>query len=106
MSNPATGTMRDMLSAIHSKNAGPFSVTVDLFFKSPEAFRTVIERRLVTPETVSRIYGLGAESVKVIEFEAAHAIKVSMPRVVAGGSPGDRDVAGGQQYAPLIDIAL
>ena len=42
------------------------------------------------------------ESIK----KPALAIKVSIPRLLPGGSPGDTDVAGGQQFVPLLSIPL
>ena len=55
---------------------------------------------------VGALYGLAPERVRIFEFEPALAIKVSVPRLVPGGSPGDSDVAGGQQFVPLLDIPL
>ena len=47
-----------------------------------------------------------AAQVRIFEFEPALAIKISVPRLLPGGAPGDSDVAGGQQFAPLLDIPL
>ncbi|MDB5851284.1 MAG: hypothetical protein JWP29_5036, partial [Rhodoferax sp.] len=35
-----------------------------------------------------------------------HAIKFSMPRAICAGSPGDGDVYGAQQHAPLLGVLL
>ena len=52
------------------------------------------------------LYNLEPDQVRIFEFEPALAIKISVPRLVPGGSPGDSDVAGGQQFVPLLDIPL
>ena len=36
----------------------------------------------------------------------ALAIKVTLPRPIVAGTPGDRDVYGAQQHRPLLDIEL
>ena len=98
--------LRDVCRHVRSKNAGPFWVTIDLFFKDADSFAAVCQRQVINPELVGRLYALPAEQVKVFEFEPALAIKVSFPRLVAGGSPGDVDVAGGQQFVPLLDVEI
>jgi hypothetical protein len=104
MSEPRT--LQDALSSIRSKNAGPFTVTFDLFFADRETFLDVVDQGVLTKEGVGALYGLEPEQVRIFAFEPALAIKVSVPRLVPGGSPGDSDVAGGQQFVPLLSIPL
>jgi hypothetical protein len=99
-------TLHSALASIRSKNAGPFTVTFDLFFKDRETFLDVVGQKALTTEVVGALYGLEPEQVRIFEFEPALAIKVSVPRLVPGGSPGDSDVAGGQQFVPLLAIRL
>jgi hypothetical protein len=106
MTSNASKTLQDALASIRSKNAGPFTVTFDLFFKDREAYTDVVEQHVITKEVVGALYGLRPDQVRVFEFEPALAIKVSVPRLVPGGSPGDSDVAGGQQFVPLLGIPL
>jgi Domain of unknown function (DUF4387) len=101
-----TRTLHEVLSSIRSKNAGPFTVTFDLFFPDRATFLDVVEQGVVTKERVGALYGLEPDRVRIFEFEPALAIKVSVPRLVPGGSPGDSDVAGGQQFVPLLSIPL
>ncbi len=102
----STRTLKDVLVSIRSKNAGPFTVTIDLFFPDLETFRRIIDAKVVARERVAELYNLEPDQVRVHEFEPALAIKVSMPRLVPGGAPGDRDVAGGQQYVPVLDLPI
>jgi hypothetical protein len=99
-------TLQDALSSVRSKNAGPFTVTFDLFFKDRDTFFDVVGQQVLTKEVVGVLYSLEPEQVRIYEFEPALAIKVSVPRLVPGGSPGDSDVAGGQQFVPLLAIPL
>jgi hypothetical protein len=102
----ASRTLRDVLVSVRSKNAGPFTVTVDLFFADLETFLSIVDARVIDRARVAVLYGVEPADVHVHEFQPALAIKISMPRLVPGGAPGDRDVAGGQQYAPLLDLAV
>jgi hypothetical protein len=101
-----TRTLQDALASVRSKNAGPFTVTFDLFFTDRETFLDVVAQKVLTREVVGALYGLAPDQVRIFEFEPALAIKVSVPRLVPGGSPGDSDVAGGQQFVPLLAIPL
>lgn len=101
-----TRTLQEALASIRSKNAGPFTVCFDLFFKGPDEFAEVVAKKVLTPSSVASLYGLEPGDVGVHEFEPALAIKVAIPRLVPGGAPGDSDVAGGQQFVPLLGIAL
>jgi hypothetical protein len=99
-------TLQDVLSSIRSKNAGPFTVTFDLFFPDRETYLDVVSQQVLTEERVGALYALEPDQVRIFEFEPALAIKVSVPRLVPGGSPGDSDVAGGQQFVPLLSIPV
>lgn len=101
-----TQTVRDVLVSVRSKNAGPFTVTFDLFFPDAATFHDMQQRAVITPESVAGLYGLVPADVEVHWFEPALAVKVAVPRLVPGGAPGDTDVAGGQQYAPLLSLSL
>jgi hypothetical protein len=46
------------------------------------------------------------DTVTVIPFEAAYAIKIVIDRPIVAGTPGDRDVYGAQQHAPLLGLEL
>lgn len=99
-------TIRDTVVSVRSKNAGPFSVTFDLFFADRETFEAVRSAEVLNPDAVAALYGLEPRQVLVFYFEPALAAKISIPRLVPGGAPGDTDVAGGQQFVPLLEIEL
>ena len=101
-----TRTIRDVLVSVRSKNAGPFTITFDLYFPDAETFHDMQKRAVITPEVVAELYGLASDVVQIHWFEPALAVKVAVPRLVPGGAPGDTDVAGGQQYAPLLSLPL
>ena len=41
-----------------------------------------------------------------VEFDPGNAIKFTIYRLRPSGSPGDPDIFGAQQYAPLLDIEV
>ena len=59
----ATRTLRDVLVSVRSKNAGPFTVTFDLFFPDAETFWRMVNSKVVTRETVADAYGLRPDQV-------------------------------------------
>jgi Domain of unknown function (DUF4387) len=96
--------LRDMAVLIRSKNAGPFVLTIDMFFKTDADCRRVLDAGVLTPALVAALYKIAAGSVRIIHVPQSNAIKVSIPRPRAAGDVGDCDVAGGQQFVPLLDI--
>ena len=96
----------DIARVIRSKNAGPFTLTIDLFFTDIAALQKVLNSPSFTNKTVSKLYHVCLEEVRIIPFEAILAIKVSLPRSISSGAPTDRDVYGAQQHFPLGNIEI
>ena len=100
-------TLGDVARFITSKNAGPFLVTVDIIFPDDETYRRVKALDLFTPAAVAARYGRSPDAIVGIHyFDPARAIKVTMKRAVAAGSPGDTDVYGAQQHVPLMTMEV
>lgn len=97
--------LRELATLIRSKNAGPFNLTIDIMFDDPETFELVSNSPIIRPEVLAKALRVEPGSLKVIAYAPANAIKISMPRATAGG-PDDRDVAGGQQFAALVDLDI
>ena len=56
---------------------------------------------------IAELYGLEAADVKIIHFDAAKGIKITIPRKgPTSGAPGDRDVYGAQQHTPLLELRV
>ena len=52
------------------------------------------------------LYGLPADDVTVIPYPVGRAIKIVLARPIMAGDPGDRDVYGAQQHAPLLGVEI
>ncbi len=97
----------DLAEVLRSKNAGPLLITFDVILPDAATYRRVVESEALTPELIARLYDLPAGDVQIMTFEAANAIKITIPRKgPTSGAPGDRDVYGAQQHVPLIDILI
>ena len=100
-------TLRDLASTIRSKNAGVDHITFDLIFKERSNFERVRDSGVLSAERVAELYRIPRERVTdFVIFEPANAIKFTIRRERSSGSPGEGDVFGAQQYAPLFDIEV
>lgn len=91
---------------IRSKNSGPFELTFDVIFKDKATYEKVRDARVINAAWFAKTYRLTPEVVSVINYDAASAIKVTIPRPVISGDIDDTDVFGGQQYGPLVDLEV
>ena len=96
----------EVAKLIRSKNAGPFELTFDVIFKDRGTYERVRDAKLLNAEWFARTYRLTPEVVSVINYDAAIAIKITIPRPVISGDIDDTDVFGGQQYGPLVDLEV
>lgn len=98
--------LRDLAKFIRSKNAGPFILTIDLMFDDEQSYSRAVRSGAISPATIAELYRIDQSRITVFEVPEAYAIKVSFPRALAAGDVGDSDVAGGQQYAPIVDLLI
>lgn len=97
----------DIAKVIRSKNAGPFNLTFDIILRSEAIYRHIKENNLITPEIVADKYGIDRSDVRVFEYvDWIHALKITIKRPWVSGSPGESDVYGCQQHAPLLGIKV
>ena len=96
-------TLSDLAQVVRSKNTSPFTYSLDIMFREEADYLHFKSLQLINAALVARLYGLAEGQVlDVIYFDPAMAIKVCLPREVSSGAPGDRDVYGAQQHAPLL----
>ncbi|MDI3328005.1 MAG: DUF4387 domain-containing protein [Alicyclobacillaceae bacterium] len=103
----ATVKLAELAKTIRSKNAGTDKITFDIIFQEKDTYERVKKSRVLTRETVCKLYNIGPEKISdFVEFDPAYAIKFTIYRDRPSGSPGDSDIFGCQQYAPLLDIEV
>lgn len=95
----------ELARVIRSKNAGPFELTLDILFKNAEIYRFINEKRLINAEKIAEIYKIDPALIRgIVYFDPAHAVKVTMKRMIPSGGFGDSDIYGAQQHAPLLKL--
>ena len=91
---------------IRSKNSGPFELTFDVIMKDKQAYERVRDAKVINVEWFAHTYRLKPGVIKIIHYDAASAIKITIPRPTISGDIDDTDVFGGQQYGPLVDLEV
>lgn len=100
-------TLKDIAKVIRSKNAGPFEITMDIIFKTKEDYEEIKNRGIITKELISKLYQIPVEEIiTFVYFDAANAIKITLPRPRPQGSIGETDMHAAQQHVPLMEIAI
>jgi len=93
----------DLVDVLRSKNAGPFQLTIDLFFPDELTYQRVVESQVLDPTRIAALYDIHPKQVRIFEFRRIKALKITFDRPgPSSGSPGDRDVYGAQQHGPLL----
>lgn len=104
---PKLVSLKEIAKIIRSKNAGPFEITMDIIFKSIEDYEAVKAGGIITKELIAELYGLAVEDIiAFVYFDAANAIKATIPRPRSQGSIGETDMHAAQHHAPLLEIMI
>jgi hypothetical protein len=98
--------LREVCRHVRSKNAGPFWITVDMFFDGAMAYARHADDPAIGVEAVAALLGVDAALMKRFKVDDLSVVKLSYPRRQAQGGAHERDMHGGQQYAPLLDVEL
>ena len=91
---------------VRSKNAGPFWVTIDLFFDGPEAYARYADDPALSTEAVARLYDVDPASVRRFKVDDLDVVKISIPRSQPQGGILERDMHSGQQFVPMLGLEL
>jgi hypothetical protein len=103
----ATKTLGELAKTLRSKNAGVDKITFDIIFADRAVYEQVRASRALTRESVAALYRIPLSRIAdFVEFDPACAIKFTIYRSSPSGSPGDPDIFGCQQYAPLIGLTI
>jgi hypothetical protein len=105
MSDKKMTPIRDIARVIRSKNSGPYELTLDIIFRNRELMENVEASGVLNRSTIAGLYGIKEELITdILYFPPANAAKIVMIRTIVSGSPGDSDVYGAQQHAPLLKL--
>lgn len=98
--------LEDVCHQIRSKNAGPFWISVDLFFRDRAAFDRYADVKELQPENLGPLFGVRPDQVGCYPVPDLAVLKISYPRRDPQGGMIERDLHGGQQYIRIVDLEL
>lgn len=98
--------LEDVCHQIRSKNAGPFWISVDLFFRDRAAFDRYAGVKELKPENLGPLFGVRPDQVGCYPVPDLAVLKISYPRRDPQGGMIERDLHGGQQYIRIVDLEL
>jgi hypothetical protein len=94
--------LHELASVVRSKNAGPFLITVDVFFPEQESYERVRASGVLEPDSVARLYGLPVEDVVGSFWEPrALGAKVTFRKRPSINDVSCTDVFGSHQHIPI-----
>lgn len=91
---------------VRSKVAGPFWITLDLFFKDRDVFDKYAESPSLQAEAIGALYEVEPSTVKRFVVSDLMVIKLSYPRTDPQGGVFERDMHGGQQFVRALNVEL
>lgn len=91
---------------VRSKNAGPFWITLDLFFRDQASFDAYADSPQLKPEAIGKLFEVDAAQVKYFRVPGLLVVKISYPRRLPQGGMVERDLHGGQQYVRILDVMV
>ena len=102
-----TTTIGDLARIVTSKNAGPYKLTVDVFFADRAHYAAVRDSKTLTPERIAVAYRLAPAQVRVIRFsDAALGVKITVDRHLSADDFRSTDTYGAQQHMPIVDLPV
>ena len=102
-----TKNICELARTIRSKNAGSFMITLEIIFDNREVYEKVKASGVVTPEAVAEAYSIPVEQILgFMYYDPGMGIKANLRRSSPSGGPGETDVYGCQQYAPLLNLEV
>ena len=99
-------SLSELTSVLRSKNAGALLFTLDLMFADQETYERVRDCDAINSERIASLYNVSQNQVSIIPYDVAYAIKITLPRKIPSGSPGDTDIYGAQQHVPLMELEV
>ncbi|WP_136602802.1 DUF4387 domain-containing protein [Salinigranum halophilum] len=96
----------EIADVVRSKNAGIYRLTIDVMFEDAETYERVKATGDLSAEVFAELYDLPLEDVQYFEYDPGLAFKITIPARVSSGSPGDTDLRGAQQHAPVFDLEV
>ena len=98
--------LKDKSHYVRSKTAGPFWVTIDIFFNNENDYLEVRNSKNISAQTVARLYSVPENFVKIFYADSLQVVKISFPRKKPQGDKYENDMHFGQQYLSLSNVTI
>lgn len=99
--------LKDIASVIRSKNSGPYELTFDIIFKDFEIYNQVKAANAINEPAFAKLYNIPqSDIIKLVYFDPAKAVKITIVRPIPSGALGETDVYGAQQHSPLLGYKI
>ncbi|WP_203558505.1 DUF4387 domain-containing protein [Bacteroides sp. 519] len=99
--------LRDIASVIRSKNSGPYELTFDIIFKEFDMYNQVKAANAINEPAFAQLYNIPqSDIIKLVYFDPAKAVKITIVRPIPSGALGETDVYGAQQHSPLLGYTI
>ena len=99
--------LKDAARTIRSKNAGSFVITVEVIFDNRAVYECIKKNGYITRDSIAKAYAVENDAIMdFVYYDAGLAIKANFKRDLPSGGPGETDVYGCQQYAPLLLLEI
>jgi len=80
---------------IRSKNAGPFLITLDIFFKSRDIYERIKRLKIFSIEELAKLFNVSKDDIKGVYFiDNINAVKITLKRPTSSRSIYDKYVWG------------
>ena len=94
--------LHELATTLRSKNAGPFLITIDVFFADAESYERVRGSGVLEPPSVARLYATTEEDVVGTFWEPnALGVKVTLRKRPSVNDVACGDLFGSHQHVPL-----
>jgi hypothetical protein len=77
-----------------------------MVFSTEEEYHRWRDAGVITAEAVGALLKADPATVEVIDYPAANAIKVTLPRRTVAGGPDDTDLDSAATFVPLLELRL
>lgn len=89
---------------VRSKNAGPFAITIDVFFEDRETFELARSSGSITKAKIGELYAVPEKDVLLFFLDSLLTVKISMPRPRPQGNRAESDMHAGQQFVRILGL--
>lgn len=91
------------IATIRSKNAGPFWISIDIFYHHDD-YQQI--SKLLTKQYIATLLHVHGDDIHIYDLQDLSVFKISLPRRHVQGSRFDRDIHGAQIACLFQEIKL